>query len=311
MNLLEQIIRKTLFEDRTVGKIRNATAEITKDARAFGAVHAYSVLVKGTSNREAILNNVLAVTIANTGADTDTVKSIGKNSKFATDKFVYICSNPESKNRQIVNVWIVPIAILNKLGRREVNSTEPLRGFDVVGTAPIIDKELLASYYKTSGTGLTKLKGTYNYASDLSDKEIEDAEKAKAEYYKLHPDEKEKDIQLDLDLKKDQEEYYKLHPEEKPKDDIKPIDDIKPKDDSSLKQTITYPYTIQKGTSKGNIIYTTSDSDPWVYVKNNDLWLTAKKSEFEANFTGGPDPKTITIPKTNTAAYNKLNALIK
>ena len=68
---------------------------------------------------------------------------------------------------------------------------------------------------------------------------------------------------------------------------------------------------IQKGTSKGNIIYTTADSDPWVYVKDNDLWLTAKKSEFEANFTGGPDPKTITIPKSNTAAYNKLNALIK
>jgi hypothetical protein len=290
MNLLEQIIRKTLFEDRTVGKIRNATAEITKDARAFGAVHAYSVLVKGTSNREAILNNVLAVTIANTGTDTDAVKSIGKNSKFATDKFVYICSNPESKNRQIVNVWIVPIAILNKLAKQEPGPDEPFHGFDVVGTAPIIDKYILSSYYKISGSGLDKLKGGSYDVDKPSDKEIED-------------------------LTAKEKEYYKLHPEEKPKDDKKTddnkIDDIKPQDDSSLKQTITYPYTIQKGTSKGNIIYTTADSDPWVYVKDNDLWLTAKKSEFEANFTGGPDPKTITIPKSNTVAYNKLNALIK
>lgn len=305
MNLLEQIIRKTLFEDRTVGKIRNATAEITKDARAFGAVHAYSVLVKGTSNREAILNNVLAVTIANTGTDTDAVKSIGKNSKFATDKFVYICSNPESKNRQIVNVWIVPIAILNKLTKQDPVPIDPFHGFDVVGTAPIIDKALLSQYYNISKTGLTKLKGVYTDFIDPNDKEIEDAEKAKAEYYKLHPDEKEKDIQLDLDLKKDQEEYYKLHPDEKLKDNIKP------EDDPSLKQTITYPYTIQSGTAKGNIIYTTADSDPWVYVKDNDLWLTTKKSDFEDTITGGPEPKIITIPKSNTAAYNKLNALIK
>ena len=311
MNLLEQIIRKTLFEDRTVGKIRNATAEITKDARAFGAVHAYSVLVKGTSNREAILNNVLAVTIANTGTDTDAVKSIGKNSKFATDKFVYICSNPESKNRQIVNVWIVPIAILNKLTKQDPGPDEPFHGFDVVGTAPIIDKALLGQYYNISGTGLTKLKGVYTDVSNLSDKEIEDLkvkEKESEEYYKLHPEELK-------DLKAKEEEYYKLHPEEKPKDDKKTddtkIDDIKPADDSSLKQAITYPYTIQSGTAKGNIIYTTADSDPWVYVKENDLWLTAKKSEFEDTITGGPEPKIITIPKSNTAAYNKLNALIK
>lgn len=261
----------------------------------FGAVHAYSVLVKGTSNREAILNNVLAVTIANTGTDTDAVKSIGKNSKFATDKYVYICSNPESKNRQVVNVWIVPIAILNKLAKQEPEPKESFHGFDVVGTAPIVEKWNLAQYYKISGTGLDKLKGGSYDVTDLSDKEIEDLLTKEKEYYKLHPEEKPKD-----DKKID----------DKKTDDNK-IDDIKPEDELSLNQTITYPYTIQSGTAKGNIIYTTANLDPWVYVKDNDLWLTTKKSEFEDSITGGPEPKIITIPKSNTAAYNKLNALIR
>jgi hypothetical protein len=74
---------------------------------------------------------------------------------------------------------------------------------------------------------------------------------------------------------------------------------------------ITYPYTMTDGPAKGNIIYTMSDSDPWVYTKVNDEWYTTKKSEFESGLKGGPAPKTILIPKTNTAVYKKLDALVK
>jgi hypothetical protein len=49
-DLLETIIKNVLFEQRTVAKIRNASAKMTALARSVGAVHAYSVLVKGTSN---------------------------------------------------------------------------------------------------------------------------------------------------------------------------------------------------------------------------------------------------------------------
>jgi hypothetical protein len=70
---------------------------------------------------------------------------------------------------------------------------------------------------------------------------------------------------------------------------------------------IIYPYT----TKRGDRIYTMSDSDPWVYAKVDNEWLTAKKSEFESSINGAPDPKVITIPKTNTAVYAKLDALVK
>jgi hypothetical protein len=69
---------------------------------------------------------------------------------------------------------------------------------------------------------------------------------------------------------------------------------------------IKYPYTKGK-----NIVYTMSDSDPQVYVKVNDQWFATKKSEFELSLNGGPEPAAITIPKTNTDVYNKLDALIK
>jgi hypothetical protein len=74
---------------------------------------------------------------------------------------------------------------------------------------------------------------------------------------------------------------------------------------------ITYPYTITTTEGAKNIIYTTSDSDDWVYTKVNNEWKTTKKSEFEAGLRGGPNPKVFVIPRNKTAVYNKLDALIK
>jgi hypothetical protein len=86
------------------------------------------------------------------------------------------------------------------------------------------------------------------------------------------------------------------------------IDQVSPDSETSDENdVITYPYT----TKRGDRIYTMSDSDPWVYAKVDNEWLTAKKSEFESSINGAPDPKVITIPKTNTAAYAKLDALVK
>ena len=81
---------------------------------------------------------------------------------------------------------------------------------------------------------------------------------------------------------------------------------IKTKNTKVSNLKIKYPYTKGK-----NIVYTMSDSDPQVYVKVNDQWFATKKSEFELSLNGGPEPAPITIPKTNTDVYNKLDALIK
>lgn len=75
---------------------------------------------------------------------------------------------------------------------------------------------------------------------------------------------------------------------------------------------LEYPYTIPDGTAAGNIVYTMSDTDKWVYVKVNDEWYTTNKIDFERQeLDGGPQPKSKVIPKTETDVYTKLDALIK
>jgi hypothetical protein len=75
---------------------------------------------------------------------------------------------------------------------------------------------------------------------------------------------------------------------------------------------LEYPYTIPDGSAAGNIIYTMSDTDKWVYVKVNDEWYTTNKIDFERQqLDGGPKPNSKVIPKTETDVYTKLDALIK
>jgi hypothetical protein len=77
---------------------------------------------------------------------------------------------------------------------------------------------------------------------------------------------------------------------------------------NSKTSRLEYPYTL----SNGNIIYTLSDTDKWVYVKDNDEWVTTNKIDFERfHLDGGPEPNSKVIPKTETAVYAKLDALIK
>lgn len=84
------------------------------------------------------------------------------------------------------------------------------------------------------------------------------------------------------------------------------------KQSTSTTSRLEYPYTIPDGSAAGNIIYTMSDTDKWVYVKVNDEWYTTNKIDFERQqLDGGPAPGSKVIPKTETAVYAKLDALIK
>ena len=106
--ILEQIIRHILLEQRTVAKIKQISNKEWAAAKAAGAVHAYAVKVKGTSNSAEIKELVLAATLASVGGETDDSVSVGQTSKYATDKYVYVMSNPKSEKRQRINVWIIP-----------------------------------------------------------------------------------------------------------------------------------------------------------------------------------------------------------
>jgi len=294
MNLLEQIIRKTLFERRMVAKIRNATKQITADGRAFGAVHTYSVLVKGTSNPKEILNQVYSVTVSDAGSDTATIKNVGEYSTYATDKYVYVCSNPENKDRQLINVWIVPMSVIDTLTKTK--KSEPLRGFHEIGKAQMLDKFQLANYYELEGK-LNKLKGEYINIIDPnpSDKEIEDLEKAEAEYYKLHPEERPKD-----DKKIDDKKIDDKTVDDKKIDD-KTVDDID--------QIRTYPF--KWDTNNGEFtVYTVGPTDAYVYWIQDNIWQTIKKSKFEtsSNITGLPISKPAVIASLNKTFNQNVTA---
>ena len=107
-NLLENVIRTFLFEARTVGKIKSLSQKELKAAQATGAVWAYSVLVKGTSNPTEILDLVNGATDASTGSDTESRVAVGKSSKFANGEYWYVVAEPKAENRQLVLVRIMP-----------------------------------------------------------------------------------------------------------------------------------------------------------------------------------------------------------
>lgn len=149
MNLLEQIIRKTLFESRTVAKIRNATANMTAAARKAGAVHAYAVLVKGTSNETDIESLIEAATNASVGGS-ETEMAVGKTSKFANGEYTYVCSELESKKRQLINIWIMPNAIIEAMPDREGTTKDKIKqargGFTKIGNSTMLTKTQLSGF---------------------------------------------------------------------------------------------------------------------------------------------------------------------
>jgi hypothetical protein len=162
MNLLEQIIQKALFERRSVAKIRNATAAMTTSARKVGAVHAYAVLIKGATSQSEIESLIEAATLASIGGN-ETVMSVGRSSKFADGSYKYVCSDElDEKNRQLINVWIVPNAIIEALPNHEppLTGAEQARsGFSKIGSSIMLTKTQLSLFKNLDGTDFKDLKG--------------------------------------------------------------------------------------------------------------------------------------------------------
>jgi hypothetical protein len=173
-SILENLIRTYLIEGRTVAKLRGVSAKETAEARAAGAVHAYAVLVKGTSTPSTIIDLVEAATAASSGAETDSTISVGKRSKFANGDYVYVMSDPLPKNRQTITVWILknPFLLSTTSDQELVNSfTSPARNF--IGNAALFTMSAYNQEIKkldVNVTPITDLKSKETALDQTKDK---------------------------------------------------------------------------------------------------------------------------------------------
>jgi hypothetical protein len=106
--ILEQIIRQTLLE-RIVSVLKNASDKQLAKAKAAGAAFAYAVKVRGTSDKVQITREVSSMSQSSMNPTGDiSSAAVGIGSKYATKNYIYVMSEPLPKNRQLVNVWIMP-----------------------------------------------------------------------------------------------------------------------------------------------------------------------------------------------------------
>jgi hypothetical protein len=276
-NLLENIIKSVLFEQRTVGKIRSLSASDLQAARKTGAIWAYAVLVKGTNNPEDILNLVEAATLASTGEDTESRVAIGKNGKFADGNYYYVVSMPTDKNRQLVLVRIVDKLIEPK-SPVPIDFSIDLTAIHRIGRSRMVTETSyndLVSAYNNSGTT--------NY-TPIEPMVIKT------------PVEKIKDL---------------INPEPEVSTTTSTTNtDSKTDDDSENEiKTIVYPYnwTAKNGTYT---VYTMSATDPYVYVKAANKWYYLLKTDFESNYTDSAKIETLVKP-LNAAGIKKVEATFK
>jgi hypothetical protein len=277
-NLLENIIKSVLFEQRTVGKIRSLSASDLQAARKTGAIWAYAVLVKGTDNTEDILNLVEAATLASTGEDTESRVAIGKNGKFADGNYLYVVGMPADKNRQIVLVRI--------FDRLQEPKTDVKSDIEISTYA----NHRIGRSSMITETVYNKMVAAYNNSGTTN-------------YTPIEPMVIKTPVEKIKDLINPEPEASTTTTTSTADISSKTVDDS----ENEIK-TIVYPYnwTATNGTYT---VYTMSATDPYVYVKANK-WYYLLKTDFESNYT---DPSKIdTLVKLlNTAGIKKVEATFK
>lgn len=122
-NILEHIIKSVLLEDRIVAKTGDRlNNKEYADAKAAGAKHTFTVLVKGTSSAAQILDAAVRAISKSQQGESEKRIGVGEQSQFANGQFVYVISNPQSKERQnlIVSIFSNPgIPRKNDVGKKD------------------------------------------------------------------------------------------------------------------------------------------------------------------------------------------------
>jgi len=75
--------------------------------------------------------------------------AVGKSSKFANGEYTYVCSEPESKKRQLINVWIMPNAIIEAIENRQSPTKDVKQarlGFTKIGSSTMLTKTQLSDF---------------------------------------------------------------------------------------------------------------------------------------------------------------------
>ena len=306
MNLiLEQIIRHILLEQRTVGKIKSISDKVKNLAKADGALMAYAIKVKGTSDPEKIKQLVIGATMASTGGDTESSEPVGSGSKYGrsydsttgVSEYRYVMSKPISKKNQLIYVWIIPNKLdefnktlndksADKSGSDIINVVA--KNLDKIGAAPLVTideyNSQINDYNKQSKEfNLPTLTPLKNLSSLKSEEQPEEPESKETK--------PNQDVNQDIYLDEPKTGESKV--------DMNVDTGLK----SEPRQTITYPYEFTNAEGVKLTIYTLSDSDENVYTNIDGKWVKTNKERFERGTSIGPDEVT------DKQTIQKLNAL--
>ena len=267
--ILEQIIHQVLLEQRPVASIKQISNKEWSKAKAAGAVYAYSVKVKRVSNLNQIPKYVIAATLTSIGEETDDVVSVGEDSKYATEDYVYVMSDPDdSRRNQKVLVYILPNPFKDFLrnGRKEDNIHVKLSSYGHIGSALFMDQ--------------SQYNGNL-MAAQLPQKELQ--------------------IDIDKEIPNDSADQSNIS---KTTDSSVITPEPSLTSEPEAKKVFTYPYEFTNKDGKEFTIYTLNDTDPFVYIfTDNNYWKT-DKNEFEAS-----KPNPVSMRVTDEATINKLNTL--
>jgi len=274
--ILEQIIRHILLEQRTVAKIKQISNKEWATAKAAGAVHAYAVKVKGTSNSAEIKELVQAATLASVGGETDDSVSVGGSSKYATEKYEYVMSDPKSEKRQRINVWIMP-ALAH-------TSKDDEDGFTVTANKQFrIGQSVLT-------LSILSLVSEYNERAELFKKP------------KINNLKTSEDTEEDQSKKSDPNSTTG-------QDTDNPF--LKKSEPADATKKITYPYEWETKERGLVDVYTLNDADTNVYTFNDkdQKWYQMNKTEFEQRYNTGKEITTEIFEVSDPDLIAKLNKL--
>jgi len=264
--MLESIIKKYLFEAREFkAVVKKADTRSYDDAMAAGALYAFDVVYKIAMGKDAlptekeIMDSLSNIISAN--------PSVGASSKYAKSEHKYVLSNnlKDSERRMKWNVWIIPGNVANDTDSDAVNvsATYPYK----IGVSQLI------SFKNLKTTEQTKYKNINKGAPVTASADV--VAEPTAVVNDPVP------VTASIESGVAPENLFK----------IKSTD---PTGSSTIPSKITYPYTADNG----NVIYTMSPSDPYIYTYMNDTWRTMKKKDFEARKASSGI--LITDPKTNS-----------
>jgi hypothetical protein len=285
--MLKNIIKKYLFESRRFkAVVKKADSKSFNSALDAGAVYAFDVVYTIKWGRDPLPTEKDVMDTLDDIISADGM--VGASSKYAVAENKYVLSNnlKDSERRMKWNVWIVPAVKRVKTStavEEPVTTGEQLPEIPVTATRYSIGKSTLVQFKRLNATEQIKYKEINNGApvTPTDNNVITTTSSATPKSDTSISAEETPAIETGVPI----QNLFK-QPE--------PVANL---DSPNNPSKITYPVTAQDG----NMIYTMSDTDPYVYTLMDNKWRTIRKADYEA---GKSSAGTII---SNRNAINKLN----